>query len=94
MGKIEYKFGSQKKEITVLELSWKDYCKSTDLGFKLQNPNGSAFTDMTDFIMLYTGKKEQDMVKWKESSKSLADFNDEVTQCFIAITDHLKSKKK
>tara|TARA_Y100000310_G_scaffold276403_1_gene293505 strand:+ start:223 stop:507 length:285 start_codon:yes stop_codon:yes gene_type:complete len=94
MEKIEYKVGSKKKEIEIIELGWKDYCKSTDIGFKLQNPNGSIFTDMTDFVMLYTGKKDQDMMEWKSSCKNQAEFNDEIALVFAEITKYLTSKKK
>ena len=91
---LKYKVGSKKKEIEIIELGWKDYCKSTDIGFKLQNPNGSIFTDMAEFVMLYTGKKEQDMMDWKSACINQAEFNDEIALVFTEITKYLNSKKK
>ena len=94
METIEYKVGSKKKELTIIDLGWQDFCKSTDIGIKIQNPNGSQFTDMANFVMLYTGKKDQDMMDWKESCKDQKEFIDEVTLGFIAITKYLQAKKK
>ena len=94
MEKIEYKVGSKKKELTVIELGWSDFCKSTDLAIKISNPNGSQFTDIANLVMLYTGKKDQDMMEWKNSCKKQADFVNEVSEAFLAITKHIESKKK
>tara|TARA_R100001530_G_scaffold16465_1_gene14467 strand:+ start:585 stop:869 length:285 start_codon:yes stop_codon:yes gene_type:complete len=94
MEKIEYKVGSKKKELTIIELGWQDFCKSTDLAIKISNPNGSQFTDIANLVMLYTGKKDQDMMEWKNSCKTQADFVNEVSEAFLAITKHIESKKK
>ena len=94
MEKIEYKIGSKKKELTIIELGWQDFCKSTDLAIKIDNPNGSQFTDIANLVMLYTGKKDQDMMEWKNSCKDRASFINEVGGAFSAIVDHIQSKKK
>lgn len=94
MEKLEYKVGSKKKEIEIIELNWDDYCKSTDLGIKIQNPNGSQFTHIANFVMLYTGKKPDDMMTWKDSCKNQAEFNEEIALVFSAITKHMEDKKK
>ena len=94
MEKIEYSVGSKKKELTVIELGWSDFCKSTDLAIKISNPNGSQFTDIANLVMLYTGKKDQDMMEWKNSCKNQAAFVNEVSEAFLAITKHIESKKK
>ena len=98
MNKIEYKIRKGKKselrEINVIELDWQDFCKSTDLAIKMNTPNGSQFTDVAAFVMLYTGKKDQDMMEWKNSCKNQADFINEVSEAFHAIITYVKSKKK
>ena len=94
MEKIEYKVGSKKKELTIRELGWQDFCKSTDLAIKISQPNGSQFTDIANLVMLYTGKSEQDMMTWKNSCKNQAEFVNDVSEAFLAITKHIESKKK
>ena len=86
MEKLEYKVGSKKKEIEIIELNWDDYC--------IQNPNGSQFTHIANFVMLYTGKKPDDMMTWKDSCKNQAEFNEEIALVFSAITKHMEDKKK
>ena len=94
MEKIEYKVGSKKKELVIIELGWQDFCKSTDLAIKISQPNGSQFTDIANLVMLYTGKSEQDMMTWKNSCNNQADFVNDVSESFLAITKHIESKKK
>jgi len=94
MEKIEYKVGSKKKELVIIELGWQDFCKSTDLAIKISQPNGSQFTDIANLVMLYTGKSEQDMMTWKNSCNNQADFVNDVSEAFLAITKHIESKKK
>ena len=89
MEKIEYKVGSKKKELAIIELGWQDFCKSTDLAIKISNPNGSQFTDIANLVMLYTGKKDEDMMEWKNSCKNQAEFVNEVSEAFMAITKHI-----
>ena len=96
--KIEYKIANgsktETKELTLVDLPWNQFCKAADLGLKVSQPNGSQFSDMANFVMLYTGKKDQDMMKWKNSCKAQADFINEVSEAFLAITKHVESKKK
>ena len=96
--KIEYKIAngskSETKELTLIDLQWKDFCKVADLGLKVSRPNGSQFTDMTDFIMLYTGKNNEDMKKWRDNSNSQTAFINEIAIVFQAISEYMESKKK
>ena len=96
--KIEYKIAngskSETKELTLIDLQWKDFCKVADLGLKVSRPNGSQFTDMADFVMLYTGKSSEDMKKWRDSSNSQTAFINEIAIVFQAISEHMESKKK
>tara|TARA_R110000824_G_scaffold126240_1_gene285694 strand:- start:1478 stop:1771 length:294 start_codon:yes stop_codon:yes gene_type:complete len=96
--KIEYKIAngskSETKELTLIDLQWKDFCKVADLGLKVSRPNGSQFTDMTDFIMLYTGKSGEDMRKWRDNSNSQTAFINEIAIVFQAISEYMESKKK
>ena len=96
--KVEYKINngskSENKELTLVDLQWKDFCKVADLGIKVSQPNGSQFTDMADFVMLCTGKSDEDMKKWRDSSNSQAAFINEVAIVFQAISDYMQSKKK
>ena len=98
MNKIEYKINngskSETKELTLVDLQWKDFCKVADLGLKVSRPNGSQFTDMADFVMLYTGKNNEDMKKWRDSSNSQTAFINEIAIVFQAISEHMESKKK
>ena len=96
--KIEYKIAngtkSETKELTLIDLQWKDFCKVADLGLKVSRPNGSQFTDMADFIKLYTGKSDEDMRKWRDSSNSQTAFINEIAIVFQAISEYMESKKK
>ena len=96
--KIEYKIAngskSETKELTLIDLQWKDFCKVADLGLKVSRPNGSQFTDMADFIKLYTGKSDEDMKKWQDSSNSQTAFINEIAIVFQAISEYMESKKK
>ena len=96
--KIEYKIpnGSktETKELTLVDLQWKDFCKVADLGLKVSQPNGSQFSDMANFVMLYTGKNDEDMKKWQNSSNSQTGFINEIGIVFQAISDYMQSKKK
>ena len=96
--KIEYEIANgsktETKELTLVELQWKDFCKVADLGLKVSRPNGSQFTDMTDFIMLYTGKSGEDMKKWRDNSNSRTAFINEIATVFQAISEYMQSKKK
>ena len=98
MQTIEYKIKigkkSESRKLMIIDLKWKDFCKSTDLAIKISNPNGSQFTDIANLVMLYTGKKDEDMMKWKDSCKDQADFINEISEAFSAITKHIESKKK
>ena len=44
--------------------------------------------------MLYTGKSDQDMMNWKNNCKNQADFINEVSEAFFAISKYVESKKK
>ena len=96
--KIEYKIANgsktETKELTLIDLQWKDFCKVADLGLKVSRPNGSQFTDMADFVMLYTGKNNEDMKKWRDSSNSQTAFINEIAIVFQAISEYMESKKK
>ena len=98
MEKIEYKIGKGKKaitkEIAIKNLNWKEFCKSTDLAIKIQNPNGSQFSDIATFVQLYTGKTEEDMMSWMNACNGQAEFTDEVAIVFYAIAEYIESKKK
>ena len=96
--KEEYKINngskSETKELTLIDLQWKDFCKVADLGLKVSRPNGSQFTDMADFIKLYTGKSDEDMRKWRDNSNSQTAFINEIAIVFQAISEYMESKKK
>tara|TARA_Y100000310_G_scaffold51840_1_gene47719 strand:- start:856 stop:1152 length:297 start_codon:yes stop_codon:yes gene_type:complete len=98
MVKIEYKIKngskSETKELTLVDLPWNQFCKAADLGLKVSQPNGSQFSDMANFVMLYTGKNDEDMKKWRDSSNSQTDFINEIATVFKEITDFMQSKKK
>jgi len=98
MQTIEYKIKkgnkSEKRELQLIEIGWSEFCKSTDLAIKISQPNGSQFTDIANFVMLYTGKSEQDMMSWKNNCKNQADFINEVSEAFFAISKYVESKKK
>ena len=98
MDKIEYKIKinnkTETKEITLVDLSWDDFCKAADFGLKISTPNGSQFTDMANFVMLYVGKSEEEMKQWRDSSNCQTDFINEISLIFQAITVHMQSKKK
>ena len=98
MNKVEYKIKvnnkTETKELTLVDLQWDDFCKVADLGLKASRPNGSQFSDMANFVKLYTGKNDEDMKKWRDNSNCEADFINEICIVFQAITDYMQSKKK
>tara|TARA_Y100000310_G_scaffold294749_1_gene325458 strand:+ start:1016 stop:1312 length:297 start_codon:yes stop_codon:yes gene_type:complete len=98
MGKIEYKIKkgskSESKELILLELNWGDFCKSTDLAIKCENPNGEQFTNVSKLIQLHTGKTDQDMMEWKNKCDSHVDFLNEIIIVMRTISEHYESKKK
>ena len=96
--KVEYKIpnGSktETKELTLVDLPWNQFCKAADLGLKVSQPNGSQFSDMANFVMLYTGKNDEDMKKWQDNSNSQTAFINEIAIVFQAISEYMESKKK
>ena len=98
MEKIEYKIkkGSktETKELVLVDLQWNDFCKVADLGLKVSRPNGSQFSDMANFFMIYTGKSEEDMKKWRDNSNSHTAFINEIAIAFQSVADYMQSKKK
>ena len=98
MNKIEYQIEINKKtetkELVLVDLQWKEFCKAADLGIKVSVPNGSQFTDMANFVMLCTGKNDIEMKKWRDDSNSHSDFINEIAIVFKEISDFMQSKKK
>ena len=96
--KVEYKIpnGSktETKELNLVDLQWGDFCKVADLGLKVSQPNGSQFSDMAHFVMIYSGKSDEDMKKWRDNSNSQTAFINEIAIAFQAISDYMQSKKK
>ena len=60
--KIEYEITeggkSVKKEITIRDLTWGEFCKAGDIAVGLQDGSSkSYFSDIATLIMIYTGKR-------------------------------------
>ena len=98
MQTIEYKIQKGKKEekrqLDLIDIGWSEFCKSADLSIKISMPNGSQFTDISNFIMLHTGKSDKDMMDWNNSCKNHPDFMQEIMEAFEAISKHLEKKRK
>ena len=98
MDKIEYKVKEGKKSveksIELKDLSWSEWCKAQDISFMLQNPNGSMFTNIANYVQLYTGKTEPAMLEWRDSFDFYGDFQSELITIAREIGNHLSKKKK
>ena len=98
MEKIEYKIQKNGKSVTkelgLIELNWQDFCKATDLAIKLEKPNGSQFTDVSQLVQIHTGKTDQEMMEWKNSCNNQAEFINEVALVIQEISKYYESKKK
>ena len=93
--KLEYKIEKEKRSIEVNhDISWEDFCKSTDLVVLMNYPNENPFSYMVDFIMLWTGKNSDQMQEWKDASKSQVLFVQEIKIVFDLIIQNTESKKK
>ena len=98
MNKIEYKIKVNGKSVTrdlsLIDLNWQDFCKATDLAIKLEKPNGSQFTDVSQLVQLHTGKSDIEMMEWKDSCNNQTDFINEVALAIQEISKYYESKKK
>ena len=96
--KIEYEVSINKKKISksleLVELGWKDFCKSTDIAVQMATSPESQFSNVALMVQIYTGKSEADMLNWLKSSNSKAEFIDDVSAAFKAIMASQDSKKK
>ena len=96
--KIEYEVNVNKKKVTktieLVELGWKDFCKSTDIAVQMATSPESQFSNVALMVQIYTGKSEDDMLAWLRVSNSKAEFIDDVSAAFKAIMESQDSKKK
>ena len=96
--KIEYEVIINKKKVTktleLVELGWKDFCKSTDIAVQMATHPDSQFSNVALMVQIYTGKSEDDMLAWLRASNSKAEFIDDVSAAFKSIMASQDSKKK
>jgi len=96
--KIEYEVSVNNKKVTktleLIELGWRDFCKSTDIAVQMASSPDSQFSNVALMVQIYTGKSEDDMLNWLNLSNSKAEFIDDVSAAFKAIMASQDSKKK
>ena len=96
--KIEYEVNTNNKKVTksleLVELGWKEFCKSTDIAVQMASSPDSQFSNVALMVQIYTGKSEDDMLNWLNLSNSKAEFIDDVSAAFKAIMASQDSKKK
>ena len=96
--KIEYEVSVNNKKVTksleLVELGWKEFCRSTDIAVKMASSPDSQFSNVALMVQIYTGKSEGDMLNWLKASNSKSEFIDDVSAAFKAIMASQDSKKK
>ena len=93
MPKITYKVDKEEKQIDIVELDWKTYLKVTDLTILLQNPKTRDFATCAELVQIYTGKSDEEMLKWMKTVGS-TNFMNELSAVLEAIVSENESKKK
>ena len=85
---------SIKKTIDIVDLSWNDFQRSSDISIKLLKPNGDLFKLTSDFVQIYTGKTDEEMIEWAKSCENYREFHQEIFQIGQAIMQNNNAKKK
>ena len=87
-----------KKEIEIIEPKWDDWVESTELQMKIirntSKDDSYQFTDMSKFVMIYTGKTEEEMTDLKNKCDNNVLFINDIFSMFTAIVEYTTSKKK